>query len=144
MTPAYIVKLDLTTQKTSIKAQKIHGFILETYGMASTSFSFQDNQKRVWFFEETFLLADISMEIVLGMQFLFFSNADFHFYIGELTRRSYTMTKALAITSLVKLINKWEFAKTASNKNAGTFVVYVTTLEVLTAISIHFYRSFQV
>ncbi len=38
MTPAYIVELGLTTQKTSIGAQKIDGSPLETYGMALASF----------------------------------------------------------------------------------------------------------
>lgn len=38
MTLAYIVKLDFTTRKTNVRAPKIDGVILETYGMVSTSF----------------------------------------------------------------------------------------------------------
>ncbi len=38
MTPAYAVKLGLTTQKTSVRAQKIDGLPLETHGMTSTKF----------------------------------------------------------------------------------------------------------
>ncbi len=38
MTPAYTVKLGVTTWKTSIKAQKIDGSLLETYGIVSPSF----------------------------------------------------------------------------------------------------------
>ncbi len=86
MTPAYATKLGLTTQKTSVKAQKIHGLPLETYGMASARFSIQDSLGRVWFFEETFLLADISMEVVLEIPFLFLSNANIKFVeLGKLT-----------------------------------------------------------
>ncbi len=85
MTPAYIAELGLTTQKTSIKAQKIDGLPLETYSMVSARFLLQDNLERVQFFEETFLLADISMEVVLGMAFLTFSNANFQFSAKKLT-----------------------------------------------------------
>ncbi len=77
MTPAYAAKLGLTTRKTSIGAQKIDGLPLETHGMALARFSLQDSLGKVWFFEETFLLANTSMEIVLGMPFLALSNADF-------------------------------------------------------------------
>ncbi len=38
MTSAYATKLGLTAQKTSIRAQKIDGLPLETYGMVSASF----------------------------------------------------------------------------------------------------------
>ncbi len=79
MTPAYAAELSLTARKTSVGAQKIDGSSLETYGMASASFSLQDSLGRVQFFEETFLLADTSMEVVLGMPFLSLSNADVEF-----------------------------------------------------------------
>ncbi len=79
MTPAYAAKLDFTTQKTCVGAQKMDGSPLETHGMISAKFSLQDSLGRVRFFEETFLLADISMEVVLGMPFLSLSNADVEF-----------------------------------------------------------------
>ena len=83
---AYIAELGFTTQKTSVGAQKIDGLLLETYGMASTRFLVQDSLKKVWFFEETFLLADTSMKLVLKMPFLFFSNTDVKFAeLGKLT-----------------------------------------------------------
>lgn len=74
---AYTAKLSLSTQRTSIKAQKIDGSVLETYGIASASFLLQNSLRRVWFFEEIFLLADTSIEVILRMPFLSFSNADF-------------------------------------------------------------------
>ncbi len=79
MTPAYATKLDLTAQKTSVKAQKIDGSPLETYGMISASFLLQDSLGKVRFFKETFLLTDTSMEVVLGMPFLFLNNVDVKF-----------------------------------------------------------------
>ena len=145
MTPAYAAELGLTTRKTSVGAQKIDGLPLETYGMALTRFSVQDSLGRVRFFEETFLLADTSMEVVLGMPFLSLSNADVEFAeLGKLTWRTYTAAEALPTTSRVKLINKREFARAALDENSETFVVHVAALEVPTAMSIHPPRTSQV
>lgn len=47
--------------------------------MTSASFLLQDSQGRVGFFKETFLLADISIEIVLGIPFLALSNINIEF-----------------------------------------------------------------
>ncbi len=47
MTPAYAAELGLTTRKSSVGAQKIDGSSLETYGMASASFSLQDSLGRI-------------------------------------------------------------------------------------------------
>ncbi len=77
MTLAYAKKLGLTTWKTSVGAQKIDGSPLEIYSMVSASFSLQDSLERIRFFEKTFLLADISIEVVLGLSFLALSNTDF-------------------------------------------------------------------
>ncbi len=85
MTPAYAKKLCFTTRKTSIGAQKIDSSPLKTYGIVSGSFSLQDSLGRVRFFKKTFLLADTSMEMVLGMLFLALSNADFQFGAKKLT-----------------------------------------------------------
>ncbi len=85
MTPTYAAKLGLTTRKTSVGAQKIDGSPLETHGMTSARFALQDSLGRVQFFEETLLLAETNMEMVLGMPFLVLSNTDFQFGVEELT-----------------------------------------------------------
>ena len=79
MTLAYIVELGLTIQKTSVRAQKINGLPLKTYGMALTRFLVQDSQGKVQFFEKTFLLVNTSMEVVLGILFLSFNNTNVKF-----------------------------------------------------------------
>lgn len=79
MTPTYVTKLSFTTEKTSIKAQKIDGLVLKIYGMVWVKFLIQDSSRRVWFFEETFILADTSMEIILKMPFLFLNNVNVEF-----------------------------------------------------------------
>ena len=43
-----------------------------------------DKENRVRFFEETFLVANVSPEVVLGMSFLTFSSADVDFLDREL------------------------------------------------------------
>ncbi len=79
MTPAYAVELGLTTWRTSVGAQTIDGLPLETYSMASANFLLQDSLGNVQFFQESFLLADNSMVVVLGMLFLSLSNRDVKF-----------------------------------------------------------------
>ncbi len=86
MTPAFVAKLGLRPRSTNVGAQKIDGSPQETHGMASARFLIQDSLGRVRFFEETFLLADTNMEVVLGMLFLSLSNADIKFAeLGKLT-----------------------------------------------------------
>lgn len=73
---AYIVMLGLTTQKTSDGAQKIDDSPLKTYGMASAKFLLQNSLRKIWFFKETFILADTNIKVVLRMPFLFLGNID--------------------------------------------------------------------
>ncbi len=47
--------------------------------MVLARFSLEDNLRRVRFFEETFLLADASIEVNLGILFLSLSNVDIKF-----------------------------------------------------------------
>ncbi len=82
------------------------------------------------------------MEVVLGMPFLFLSNANVEFAeLGKLTWRTYTAAEALPTTSRVELINKREFARAALDENSETFVVYVSALE---ATTIHSSRAAQI
>lgn len=99
--------------------------------MTTTDFLLPDSPEKVWFFEETFLLAGTSMEVILGMPFLKLSNADVKFLAGKLTWRTYTIIEALPIAKRVELIDKHEFAKVALDKNFEMFMVYVSTLEAL-------------
>ena len=95
------------------------------------------------FFKETFLLADTSVEVILGMPFPTLSNADVSFAERELTWRSYTAAEALPTTKRVELIDKKEFDKAALDENVEAFVVYVTSLS-LGSMSIHPAREAQI
>ncbi len=84
MNQAFAQKLGLKIRKTNVGAQKIDGTILETYGMVVSNFSVSDKNGRERFFEESFLLADVRLDIVLGMLFLTMSNADVDFQARDL------------------------------------------------------------
>ena len=95
MTPDYLEKLGPITQKNELGAPKIDGSILVTYGMVLAGFSVQDRLEKVHFFEETFLFTDTSMEVVLKMSFLIFSNAEIWFPEKELGCKRYKTGGAL-------------------------------------------------
>ena len=47
--------------------------------MVLASFQVEDKLRKTWFFPETFLLADINVEVILSILFLALSNADVQF-----------------------------------------------------------------
>lgn len=67
--------------------QKINGLFLETYGMILAKFSIQNSLGKLKFFEETFLLINTSIKVILGMVFFFFNNTDVKF--AKKTREVY-------------------------------------------------------
>ena len=98
MTPAYAKQLGLRIRKTDVGTQKIDGSLLAIYKMVIVAFQVKDKLGRAWFFQETFLLANTSMQMVLGMPFLTVSNADIQFPEKEPTWRSYTVEEILPTT----------------------------------------------
>ena len=72
-------KLSFSMRPTDIGVQKIVGSMLDIFRMVLTSFSVIDKANQVRFFEETFLMANVSLEIVLGIPFLTLSSADIDF-----------------------------------------------------------------
>ena len=122
MTPIFRAKLSLSIRHTSIGSQKIDGSALKTYRMTIAGFLIQDGLSKIRFFEKTFLLAETSMDLVLGMPFLSLSNADIQFNMGNLTWRTYSIAKALPITKRVELIDKYKFARAVLDENSETFL----------------------
>lgn len=83
--------------------------------------------------------------MVLRILFLSFSNADIKFIESEkCIWRCYDTIEALLISNRVRFINKKDFAKVILDENSEIFVVYVTILEVLTAILIYLSKTSQV
>ena len=83
------------------------------------------------------MLANIGLEVVLGMLFLTLSKADIRFAERELVWRTYTAAEALPTTKKVETIDKRKFAAAALNADNETFVVHVAAIAELTIIPIH-------
>lgn len=66
--------------------------------MVCTSFQVKAKLRRVCFFQETFLVADTSTEVILGMLSLFLNNGDVMFAKIELTWRTYSVGEILQNT----------------------------------------------
>lgn len=140
---AYAKKFGLIIQKTDVRAQKFDGTTLEIFEIVITAFLVKDRAEKVCFFEEIFLLADININIALGMPFLTLSNANVHFTEWGLHWRSYIAAKVLPIIRHIELINRKEFATAALGKDNKAFVIQITSLTIGFRISIHLFRAAQ-
>ena len=108
-------ELGLPIKPTDIGAQKIEGITLDTYGMVVAAFSVENKANRVRFFEETFLVANVSPEVVFGILFLILSGANIDFSGRELRWKIYITKEVLLTIRRIKLVGKKGFAATALN-----------------------------
>ena len=76
---SFAKQLGLPIRPIDVGAQKIDGTTLDNHGIVVVAFSLVDKVNRVRFFEETFLVANVSPKVVLGMPFLILSGADVDF-----------------------------------------------------------------
>ena len=104
--PAFAKELGLPIRSIDVGVQKIDGITLDTFGIVVVAFSIADKANRVRFFEETFLVANVSPEVVLEMPFLTLSGADVDFLSQELRWRIYTIEETLPTTRRVKLVGE--------------------------------------
>lgn len=79
MWPSFSEQLGLYIWKINISAWKINGSKLKMYDMVITSFLVNDKDRKSCFFEETFLLANINIDITFGMSFLNLHNVKIDF-----------------------------------------------------------------
>ena len=128
--PTFAKQLGLPIRSTDVGAQKIDGTTLDTNGMVVAAFSVVDKANRVRFFEKTFLVANVSLKVVLEILFLTLSGVDVDFSGRELRWRTYTTKEALQTTRHVELVGKKEFAAEALNPEYETYVVHVASLNV--------------
>lgn len=129
MTLTYTSKLSLKARHTNVRAQKIDSSIFSIFGIVLASFQIENKFERARFFHKTFLLTDISIEVVLGMLFWTLSNVNIQFAKRKLTKSFYTIAKALPTIIRVELINKKKFAKAALDAKSKTFEIYVAKLQ---------------
>ena len=74
--PTFAKQLDPPIMQIDVGAQKIDGTTLETHGLVVAAFSVINKANRVRFFKETFLMANVSLEVVFGMLFITLSSAN--------------------------------------------------------------------
>ncbi len=141
---AFAQQLGLKIRKTNIGAQKIDGTTLETYGIIVSTFSVSDKDERERFFEESFLLANVRPDIMLGVLFLTMSNADINFKARDLQWRSYTIGKVLLTTRRVELIGKKELAVAAFDPEHEALVVHVVALSVDSDDEVYLLRKAEI
>ncbi len=98
--------------------------------MVVLTFSVLDKDGKERFFEESFLLADVKSDVVLGILFLTMSNANVDFRAWNQQQRSYITRDVLPTTKRVELIGKKKFAATSLNLEHEFFVVHVVALGV--------------
>ena len=96
--------------------------------MVVAVFSVEDQANRVRFFEETFLIANVSPEVVLGMPFLTLSDADVDFSGQELRWKTYTTEEVLLTTRRIELVEKKEFASAALDPEHETYIIHIASL----------------
>ena len=72
-------ELGLPIKTTDVGAQKIDDIKLNTFGIVVVAFSVTDKTNWVRFFEETFLVANVSLEVVFEIPILTLSGADVDF-----------------------------------------------------------------
>ena len=85
ITPAYTKQLGFWAWKTDVRAYKIDCSSLKIYEMAIAAFQVMAKLDRAWLLQKTFLLANITMEIVLKILFFSFSNANIQYAEKEFT-----------------------------------------------------------
>ena len=97
----------------------------------------EDKEKRLCFFEEIFLLADINMDIALSILFFTLNNVEINFIDHNIYWKSYIIAKILPITKRVELIGKIEFAAAILDLEYEAFIVH----EVFINLDLDIYLS---
>ena len=79
--PSFVKQLGFPIKPTDVGVQKIDGTMLDTHKMVVAAFSVEDKANRVRFFEKTFLVANVSPEVVLEISFFTLSSANVDFSV---------------------------------------------------------------
>ena len=82
--PTFAKELGFLIRHTNLRVQKIDGIMLDTYGIVVAAFLLINKVNRIRFFEEIFLMTNISPEVVLEMLFFTLSGANINFLGWEL------------------------------------------------------------
>lgn len=75
----FIKKFNLYIQNTDMKTQKINGSKLKIFRIVIVLFLIENKVEGSWFFEKTFLLTNINIDVTLKMSFLKLNNMRINF-----------------------------------------------------------------
>ena len=79
MSQIFASQLGLKIWNTNIGAWKIADTIFETYKMVISTFTMLNKDGRERFFEKSFSLADVKLDVMLGIFFFVMNNTDIDF-----------------------------------------------------------------
>ena len=133
-------QLSLPIRSIDVWAQKIDSTTLDTYGIIVAAFLMEDKANWVKFFEETFMVANVSPEVVFRMPFLTLSGANVDFSSWKLRWRTYTTKEVLLTTTRIELVGKKEFEAAALDPEHKTYIVPVTSLSstpLVASLNVH-------
>lgn len=80
MTTTYISKLGIIIWKTNIRVNKIDKLFWKTYSIAIKDFQPKKKLTKIQLFEKTFILANISIKILLEICFFIFCKLDIYIH----------------------------------------------------------------
>lgn len=98
MEPSFARKLGFRICKTDVNAHKFNSGKFKTFGWIIASLMIDDKDRKSYFFEKTFLLADINMNIALEISFLTLSNVEIYFTHRKLRWSLYTTIETFSTT----------------------------------------------
>ena len=113
---------------TKVSAQRINGLKLDILGIVIPSFFMEDKEEKYRFFEKTFLLVNISIDIAFKILFLILSNIKIDFNDCYLLKKTYTAVGALPTMRRGKLIGKKKFVTIIFDSEDEAFVVHITPI----------------
>ena len=133
--PNFAKELGFLIRLTDVGAQKIDGTMLDTYEIVVAAFLVTDKANRIRLFEKTFLMANVSSKVVLGVSFLTLSDADIDFLVRELRWRTYATKKALSTNRRIKLVGKKVFATAVLDSEYEIYIVHVGSISSVALLS---------
>ena len=99
--------------------------------MIVAAFSVIDKVIWVRFFEKTFLVVNVNLEVVFRMPFFTLSDGDVNFLGQELRWRTYTTEEAFPTTRCIELVGKKEFATIMLNPENEIYLVHVRSVSFI-------------
>ncbi len=98
--------------------------------MVVSTFSILDRDGRMRFFKNSFLLANIKLNVIFRMPFLIMNNINVNLKARNLQSRSYITTKVFSTIKKGELIGKKEFAAVTLDSNHEAIVVHIAALDI--------------